>query len=270
MKKNIVDVIIPVFNAEGSISNCINSVLNQDLLNSVILINDGSVDSTKSILIEYQRKYKQIKLINLERNGGLVNALNIGIENSSAPFIARLDADDTMMPNRLEKQYKFLIKNDLDLIGGQIIGEQSGKLYKIYSGKTKNISKMDLFFSSSLFHPTWFGKSQVFNIKYQTMMPVEDIDFLYRAVQNGFRLRNILEPVTIWNETDENKITNANKYNHVCLVYIVRLNYIFFNKVKLTNSKLLGIKQYLNKNKYLYLPFKLIDYIRISILKIFF
>ena len=109
MKKNIVDVIIPVFNAEGSISNCINSVLNQDLLNSVILINDGSVDSTKSILIEYQRKYKQIKLINLERNGGLVNALNIGIENSSAPFIARLDADDTMMPNRLEKQYKFLI-----------------------------------------------------------------------------------------------------------------------------------------------------------------
>ena len=127
----------------------------------------------------------------MERNGGLVNALNIGIENSSAPFIARLDADDTMMPNRLEKQYKFLIKNDLDLIGGQIIGEQSGKLYKIYSGKTKNISKMDLFFSSSLFHPTWFGKSQVFNIKYQTMMPVEDIDFLYRAVQNGFRLRNI-------------------------------------------------------------------------------
>ena len=59
MKKYIVDVIIPVFNAEGSIANCINSVLNQDLLNSVILINDGSVDSTKSILIEYQRKYKQ-------------------------------------------------------------------------------------------------------------------------------------------------------------------------------------------------------------------
>ena len=206
----------------------------------------------------------------MERNEGLVNALNIGIENSSAPFISRLDADDLMMPNRLEKQHEFLIKNDLDLIGGQIIGKQSGKVYKIYSGKNKNVTKLDLFFSSSLFHPTWFGKSKVFDLKYQTMMPVEDVDFLFRAIQSGFRLRNILEPVTIYNETDESKITNANKYNHICLVYIIRLNYVLFNKVKITNSKLLSIKQYLNKNKYLHLPFMLIDYIRIFLLKIFF
>lgn len=270
MKKKIVDVIIPVFNAEDSIAKCVDSVLNQNLLNYVILINDGSQDSTKIILTEYQKKYEQIKLINLEYNKGLVNALNIGIENSTAPFLARLDADDSMTPNRLKKQYNFLIKNNLDLIGGQIIGEQSGKVYKTYSGKRKNINKVDLFFSSCLFHPTWFGKSEVFNLKYQTMMPVEDVDFLYRAVQNGYRLRNILEPVTIWNETDERKITITNKYSHLCLAYIIRLNYIFYKRVKVTNSRLLEIKQYLNKNKLLYLPFKALDYLRILLLKTFF
>lgn len=87
-------IIIPIYNLEKYISECINSVLEQSFKNyEIILVNDGSIDNTLTICQNYENKYNQIKLIN-KANGGLSDARNVGIRNASAEYIIFLDGDD--------------------------------------------------------------------------------------------------------------------------------------------------------------------------------
>jgi hypothetical protein len=108
-----VSVIIPVYNGEDYIKDCLDSVLNQTLKDiQIIIINDGSIDNTQSILEEYYSKYPDIiKIVNKE-NEGQGKARNIGIGLAQGEFITFVDADDTIEPNMLEKLYN----KDADVI----------------------------------------------------------------------------------------------------------------------------------------------------------
>ena len=105
-KKLAVSVVIPVKNAEKTVKEAVDSILNQTLKNiELILVNDGSTDSTKDILYSYSNSDQRIKVI--ENTGqGISDALNCGIELAKSLLIARMDADDISHPERLEKQVK--------------------------------------------------------------------------------------------------------------------------------------------------------------------
>lgn len=268
--KQIVDVILPVFNGASSIERCVRSVMNQNLLNNLIVVNDGSVDNTKDILLGLGNEFVNLIIIDLPTNVGLVLALNECLRYVSAPFVARIDADDEMLPNRLFFQYEFLKLSNADLVGSKLIGLRSGKEYKIYAGVSKQVSKLDLMFSSCLFHPTWFGRKEVFNLGYNTIMPVEDLDFQFRAINSGFVLRNLATPLTLYCEDDPNKISNINKSSHVILVLIIRFSYLFFNKNLFSDLMLLKIKKVLNRFKFFLFFSSLLEYFRIFLLKILF
>lgn len=105
-----IDVVIPAFNAEKYIEKMLASVaLQGDLIHSVFVVNDGSTDQTSRIVESFAKSYPKlgIQLINQE-NTGLANARNTGIkasmQESKAPFIALLDADDVWLSGKLEKQ----------------------------------------------------------------------------------------------------------------------------------------------------------------------
>jgi glycosyltransferase involved in cell wall biosynthesis len=101
-----IDVIIPAYNASTYIKETINSVLQQSLLPSrIIVIDDGSTDRTVEIVKTIESNL--ITLIKV-KNGGVSRARNVGIAASKADFIAFLDADDLWMPEKLEKQIKAL------------------------------------------------------------------------------------------------------------------------------------------------------------------
>lgn len=106
--KPLVSVIIPAFNAEGTVRNAIDSILSQTYKQiEVIVINDGSTDNTLKILREYG---KQIRYIS-QNNKGPSAARNAGIKIAKGDFIAYQDADDVSMPERIGREVDYLLNN---------------------------------------------------------------------------------------------------------------------------------------------------------------
>lgn len=90
----LISIIVPVYNVESFISECINSVLIQSYKNfELILVNDGSTDNSPAICEQYASKDKRIKVIH-KANGGLSDARNWGLKSSSGEYVVFLDSDD--------------------------------------------------------------------------------------------------------------------------------------------------------------------------------
>lgn len=103
-----VSVIIPVFNHEKYIAECIESVLSQTYKDfEIVVVDDGSTDKTPEILKKYARKIEVIR----QQNKGGAAALNTAIENSTGEYIAWLSSDDIFMPSKLKEQIGFFEKN---------------------------------------------------------------------------------------------------------------------------------------------------------------
>ncbi len=90
----------------------LDSILAQTYKNiEIICIDDMSKDSSRLIIEDYAKKYENIRPILLEENGGVANARNVGIAKAKGRYIAFLDSDDIWMPEKLEKQLKFMQEN---------------------------------------------------------------------------------------------------------------------------------------------------------------
>jgi glycosyltransferase involved in cell wall biosynthesis len=153
-KNRLVDIVIPAFNAEHYINQTLESIaLQGNLVHSIIVVNDGSTDQTAQIVEAFTKKHPRlsIKLIN-QNNAGLANARNKGIQHTTAPYIALLDADDIWLNGKLEQQLEvfnassepslgvvytgyelidensLLISNDVGIIKPQARGDVRSKL----------------------------------------------------------------------------------------------------------------------------------------------
>lgn len=113
----MISVIIPVYNTEKYLYNCLNSVLNQTYNDfEVICINDCSTDSSPEILEYYSKKDERIKVIHNESNKGQGYSRNRGLEIAKGEYIFFLDSDDWIEPNSFELLYSQSKKLDLDLL----------------------------------------------------------------------------------------------------------------------------------------------------------
>ncbi len=154
--KKKVTVLMPVYNGEKYLQEAIESILNQTFTDfELIIINDGSTDSTLDIIMSY--KDPRIRLVQNESNLKLIVSLNKGIGLANGMYIARMDSDDVSLPQRLEKQVAFMDSHPevgvcgtgirtIDL-NGEIIGE-----YLFPS--SHNVIKWRLFFDSPIVHPS--------------------------------------------------------------------------------------------------------------------
>lgn len=111
----LISIIIPVFNVSNKLDTCIKSIINQTYSNlEIILIDDGSTDDSLSICEKYKKSDSRIKLISIP-NGGVSNARNIGIENSTGMYIGFVDSDDYIDENMFEILYYNMNINNADL-----------------------------------------------------------------------------------------------------------------------------------------------------------
>ena len=111
--KNLISIIVPVYNAESFLDDTINSVLNQTYKNfELLLINDCSTDNSKKIFDRYKTE-KRIRWYDLDHNFGAAASRNKGIKESKGRYICFLDADDLWEPNKLLKQYNFMKEKDI-------------------------------------------------------------------------------------------------------------------------------------------------------------
>ena len=104
-----ISIIIPIYNVEKYVEECINSVINQSIKKNIeiILVNDGSTDLSRSKIEKY-KLLDNIKIIDKE-NGGLSSARNIGICEAIGKYIVFIDSDDFIEKNFLEKLYNYII-----------------------------------------------------------------------------------------------------------------------------------------------------------------
>ncbi len=111
-----VSIVIPVYNVESYLEECMESVINQSLDDiEIICINDGSTDSSLKILERYESKYNNIIVINQE-NKGLSASRNVGIRKARGKYIYFLDSDDFINIKSMEKCYKVCEDGNLDMV----------------------------------------------------------------------------------------------------------------------------------------------------------
>lgn len=109
-------VIIPIYNVEPYLRNCIDSVIKQDLRDEIelLLIDDGSKDSSGKICDEYAAKYPWIKAYHLP-NGGVSRARNFGLERATGEYFTFIDSDDFLDENIYKEIYQKYTKNPTDM-----------------------------------------------------------------------------------------------------------------------------------------------------------
>lgn len=125
-----VSVIIPVYNCEKYIEECIESLINQTLQEcEFIFVNDGSKDKSEEIIKKYADKDERITLIN-QKNSGVSVARNVGIKKASGEYIGFVDADDYVESNYYEKLYNAAKRNQCEIVICDFKVEVNGKYNK--------------------------------------------------------------------------------------------------------------------------------------------
>ena len=181
---HIASVAIPVYNCEKTIKKSLASVLNQSFSDIEVLVwDDGCTDQTVEIIKSFSDS--RIKLFQEGGNKGVAYGLNRLIEQASGKYFVRMDGDDIMFPDRLEKQIQFLEEHpEVDVVGAPaIVIDESDQIIGIRGEIQKEWSREDVFCSSRFVHPTVTGRMEFFRRwKYdETLSGCEDMDLWIRG-----------------------------------------------------------------------------------------
>ena len=156
----LISVLMPVYNGMPHLKEAVESILNQDFRDfELIVINDGSTDDSLQIAKSYTDA--RIHILDSAKNQGLIYQLNRGMEAAQGRYIARLDADDIALPNRLQQQFEYLEQHpETGLLGGfaQVLGSK-----EIMQHSTKREEIMiELLYRNAFIHSTVMFRKEVY------------------------------------------------------------------------------------------------------------
>lgn len=204
-----ISVIMSVYNGEDYLAETIDSVINQTFKNwELVIINDCSTDSTAEILSNFAAKDERIKVYPNEVNLKLPSSLNKAISLSQGKYIARMDADDICLPERFEKQLRFMEENpDIDLSSCRFLTLKNG----VYAsggagGRYDNEAlKTMLLVANPILHPGVIAKAEVMKeLLYDTTLTcTEDLELWTRMVMNNKKIEILPECLLIYRLHDK-------------------------------------------------------------------
>jgi glycosyltransferase involved in cell wall biosynthesis len=216
MYKNAeVTVLMPVFNAEAFLEEAIDSILQQTFSDfEFIIIDDGSTDNSVAIVESY--KDERIRFVRNECNLGISETLNRGIGLASTQLIARMDADDLSHPERLQKQYDFMIKHPqcalLSTWANVIAPDKKHIRLERYPN---TYYYYNLTFECWIYHPTiMMRKSAVENVGMYSIPYSEDYDLFWK-LSREYKIDNLNEPLVDYrlSPTSLNTVLRKNEYD---------------------------------------------------------
>lgn len=207
-----ITVIIPFYNEEKYIIQCLDSVINQTYKNiEILLINNNSTDKTLKIIKE--KKDKRIKILNCKKQG-VAHARNVGIKKATGRYITFLDADDYWLKDKLEKQIKFIEENNYRFIYSDYLYNKNGKQKKVSVPKS-------LTYNQAIKNTTIFTSTVMIDTKYINKkiieMPLlkrgEDSATWWKILKTGITAYGINEPLAYYriknNSLSSNKLKSV-------------------------------------------------------------
>lgn len=260
-----VSVIIPVYNTEKYLRKCIDSVLNQTMLDyEIIIVNDGSTDNSVKIVQEYIKKNNNIHLIN-QKNKGQAAARNAGIKEASGEYLYFLDSDDMIKSNLLKICTEEMDKNKLDIIcfGHTYLYEKNftsnslcsdeyvntwiaeneildGKKFLEREISTKRISPSTC---RQMYRRKFVLDNQLFYIEGHFY---EDIELFVRGFMKAKRVKNLQRPLYIWRKREESTTANLNIKLLNSLDFIINELFKLFQKGYMNNkNEIITAKRFL-------------------------
>lgn len=189
MREPLCSIIVPIYNVEELLPRCIDSLIGQQYQNiEIILVNDGSTDSSEAICREYLNRDSRIKLINKE-NGGLSSARNAGLKLSKGEYILFVDSDDYVTSDFCSVGVDGFLNHNADVVifGFNNIFVDTNKIIEKHCRKSRVISKeealkgtlIDGYINSLAWNKAY--KRELFdNIKYPEGMVFEDVGTTYK------------------------------------------------------------------------------------------
>lgn len=235
----LLSVIVPVFNSEDYIEECLTSICTQSYKNiEIIVINDGSTDNSEEIIKKLAYAYPQIKLYNKENEGPSI-ARNLGIEIASGDLITFVDSDDKLLNNDLYKKAieYFSVDKDIDVIQFDVIHNWNSKLenkrtypFKTYGNKT-DITRG---FLSESIHSSFcdkiFKAKCIKNIKFPNLKICEDIAIIPIIIENINKIRTIDIGYYGYRQREGSRSKSTltyNKINWILESYYIYLSYAY-------------------------------------------
>jgi len=244
---SIISIVIPTFNAEVTIKNAIESVLNQTYKNIELVIVDGlSSDNTLEIVKQYSSVDNRIKYIS-EPDSGIYDAMNKGWKMASGEWIHFLGADDELLPSAIE----ILLKDvDSDIIyGNTILKFKTREKYQVSIPKTNKVRYRPIFcHQSCIMRKTVFFNLSGFDVGFRLLA---DFDLIQRAYLNDYSFQYVNETISLYSvygqssntlatDLERLKICKKNKsskwiYYYFIIYFIKKLMLIFRNRVLILN-----------------------------------
>ena len=204
MKK--ISIVIPIYNVEQYLRECIDSVIKQTYENlEIILVNDGSKDNSLNICKEYLDKDKRIRIID-QKNAGLSAARNVGLEASTGEYVMFIDSDDYMDLNACKVLYNAIEGTDYEFVSANFVfTDSNGKPWKKpkFSNKFKNKELTIKNYRESFYFinaPVWnkiFKREYLIenNLRFEVGLYAEDAIFttlLYLKAQKAYYIKDVV------------------------------------------------------------------------------
>lgn len=227
----LVSVILPTYNSENYLDDCLRSILKQTYKKIELIVIDGlSSDDTIKIIKKY-KKFFPIKIIQQKTNN-LAEALNIAIANSQGEYIARMDSDDIMISNRIQKQVNFFIKNKF--IG--VLGTQSFRFKKYYLKPfllhlNSDYLHLSIFFESPFVHPSVMFNREIFekgNFYNESYDECEDFE-LWSKLSSIYNFKNIISFGLLYRVHEDSASNKKSKKLSIFKKKIIEKNLSFLN-----------------------------------------
>ncbi len=215
-------VVVPIYNVEKYLRECVDSILSQTFEDfELILVNDGSKDSSGAICDEYAEKDSRVKVIHKE-NGGQSTARNIGIKESNGQYAIFIDSDDMFCDSHFFEDLKNKIADNTDIVVFRYC-----KYYE--NGRTddcginladldssnkadflRELVRRDAFFCSCWSKCTRMSILKDNNIEFDTSLSCEDMDWYYNVVSKAENFEVIDKPYVYYRQR-ENSVTSSFK-----------------------------------------------------------
>ena len=268
MANEKISVIVPVYNTEEHLKECLESVINQTLKEiEIICVNDNSTDKSLDILKEYAKKDERIKIINKKRNNGAAAARNSGMEQAIGEYIGFVDSDDWISLDMYEKLYENAKIHDSDIVMSplNVYNELNQELEftdptctmehfdENFDNCTFNhLNTKDFFFFISVTPPNKIYKNEYLkeiNAKFPEGLIFEDNPFFYNIYLKAKRVSIVRDYLYFYRKNRPGSVMTKGSFKFFDLIKIqdiikeifIQTNTYDTYKISLTNYSLSSI-----------------------------